>query len=607
VPAGGNGQDGANGQNMLTLTSPATTCANGGTFLQFGLDANNNDILEAGEINPALNQTICNGLNGAPGSMGPQGPAGSVNGAHNGASMSDLSTDKVAFGQTIGQAGYNMRFINHGNFGIGTITGDSKLTVKNTKDGVLNMPYDQIFRLRNSNDYDVLNVKESGRTSASAIYSGASSHQSYSFMTDINDNNPNPSNITGLSSVFTVNTGVPSAQFLGFYTALFNPLGHSTGSEIIIRTSTAGGTATGVNHGQKITVRDGAQNIGTYYEVHNGLNNKGIISRVSGDGEIYGGQFLTYGDVNTNTIYGIYSAAFPQGTTNAFAGYFRGAVHVDGTLTIPSGTVTASDQMFKTNINDIPNALEKINALQPRTYSYDTINYADFNFESDQQMGLIAQEVEQVLPTLVSSHKRPAEYDSLGNIVKPEITYKGVEYEELIPLLVAGMKEQQTQIASKDSVINNLNERLTQLENCLSALLPTLCSMNQEAIQQNNDAQQKQYEKALEKTGNSPTENTELRAAIEVRLSDKNTIILSQNVPNPFAEMTTIKYSIPTTVKEAQIHFYTTNGIIINSVDIVERGNGEIRVFAEDLSSGLYTYSLVADGKAVATKKMLKN
>jgi hypothetical protein len=70
--------------------------------------------------------------------------------------------------------------------------------------------------------------------------------------------------------------------------------------------------------------------------------------------------------------------------------------------------------------------------------------------------------------------------------------------------------------------------------------------------------------------------------------------------------MTTISYNIPESVKVAQMHFYTTNGLIINSVEITERGNGEIRVFEEDLSSGLYTYTLVADGKVVATKKMVK-
>lgn len=83
--------------------------------------------------------------------------------------------------------------------------------------------------------------------------------------------------------------------------------------------------------------------------------------------------------------------------------------------------------------------------------------------------------------------------------------------------------------------------------------------------------------------------------------------MLSQNVPNPFAEKTVISYNIPTTVAQAQIHFYNAEGKIINSVDIKERGNGELTVFANDLSSGIYTYTLVADGKIVATKKMMKN
>lgn len=84
-------------------------------------------------------------------------------------------------------------------------------------------------------------------------------------------------------------------------------------------------------------------------------------------------------------------------------------------------------------------------------------------------------------------------------------------------------------------------------------------------------------------------------------------MVLSQNVPNPFAEKTVISYNIPTNVAQAQIHFYNATGQLINSVDLKERGNGELTVFANDLSSGIYTYSLVADGKVVATKKMMKN
>jgi hypothetical protein len=234
-------------------------------------------------------------------------------------------------------------------------------------------------------------------------------------------------------------------------------------------------------------------------------------------------------------------------------------------------------------------AMSLINQLQPKTYFLDTVNYTDFGFESDKQMGLIAQEVEQVIPSIVSNNVKPAQYDSLGNVISAQINYKGVEYQELIPLLIAGMKEQQNLISSKDSIINNLNDRLTQLENCLSGILPTLCQMSNSQIQPTTEEIQKK-----------------LKAAIDVKLSDKNAIILDQNVPNPFAESTTISYSIPLNVQRAQIHFYNETGKLINTVEITERGAGQLNVFADDLSSGVYTYSLVADGKIVSTKRMIK-
>jgi len=98
-----------------------------------------------------------------------------------------------------------------------------------------------------------------------------------------------------------------------------------------------------------------------------------------------------------------------------------------------------------------------------------------------------------------------------------------------------------------------------------------------------------------------------LRTAINVNLSDRNAIVLNQNVPNPFAESTVITFSIPASVQKAQIHFYDGQGKLINSVDVLERGNGQLNVFANDLSTGVYTYSLVADGQIVATKRMVKD
>jgi uncharacterized coiled-coil protein SlyX len=171
-----------------------------------------------------------------------------------------------------------------------------------------------------------------------------------------------------------------------------------------------------------------------------------------------------------------------------------------------------------------------------------------------------------------------------------------VEYDKVVPILAEAIQELNTTVISRDSVIanqqdqiNDLNDRLTTLENCLSSILPMLCQLNNTAIQQTEQSVQEQ-----------------LRRIIDVQLSNKNSIVLNQNVPNPFAESTIITYSIPESVQRAQIHFYDMKGTLIRSVDITERGDGQLNVYANDLSSGVYTYSLVADGKLVTTKKMMK-
>jgi hypothetical protein len=88
-----------------------------------------------------------------------------------------------------------------------------------------------------------------------------------------------------------------------------------------------------------------------------------------------------------------------------------------------------------------------------------------------------------------------------------------------------------------------------------------------------------------------------------VDLSDKDVIVLDQNVPNPFAEQTTITYNVPEKYNFAQIIFKTVEGKIIRTIDIDKKGQGQLNVFANDLSNGLYMYTLIADGKIIDTNK----
>jgi hypothetical protein len=65
-PQGIQGTAGTNGLNALinTTTEPAgANCANGGTKIETGLDANGNGVLETGEINAAQTQYVCDGIN----------------------------------------------------------------------------------------------------------------------------------------------------------------------------------------------------------------------------------------------------------------------------------------------------------------------------------------------------------------------------------------------------------------------------------------------------------------------------------------------------------------------------------------------------------------
>lgn len=100
-----------------------------------------------------------------------------------------------------------------------------------------------------------------------------------------------------------------------------------------------------------------------------------------------------------------------------------------------------------------------------------------------------------------------------------------------------------------------------------------------------------------------PTDNL---IGINVDLKDGQSIVLDQNVPNPFAEQTTINYFLPENVSKAQILFYNAQGKLIQSTELTQKGKGQLNVFASDLTNGIYTYTLVVDGKIIETKKMMK-
>lgn len=99
-----------------------------------------------------------------------------------------------------------------------------------------------------------------------------------------------------------------------------------------------------------------------------------------------------------------------------------GGLDVTGDIAA-SGTVTAqSDEKLKENIQTIENALEKVLSL--RGVEYDRID------SGDHQIGVIAQEVEKVVPAVVYGDE-----------------IKSVAYANLVGLLIEAIKEQHKEIA----------------------------------------------------------------------------------------------------------------------------------------------------------------
>jgi hypothetical protein len=103
---------------------------------------------------------------------------------------------------------------------------------------------------------------------------------------------------------------------------------------------------------------------------------------------------------------------------------------------------SSSDIRFKENITPIENALDKISKISGNTYDWKAENKAEHGYEGN-DVGVIAQEIEAVLPQLVQTR---------------ESGFKAVKYDKLVALLIEGIKEQQTQIHSLTIEIEKLKE-----------------------------------------------------------------------------------------------------------------------------------------------------
>ena len=209
----------------------------------------------------------------------------------------------------------------------------------------------------------------------------------------------------------------------------------------------------------------------------------------------------------------------------------------------------------KENVKNIENGLNKVLELRPISYDikesfYDSIPDKEGKQYAMEQggknrIGFISQEVQQVMPELVSE--------------EPQSGLLGINTIDMIPYLVQAIKEQQKEIEELKELLNK-------------------------------------------ETGSAELKST------SVFTEEKTTDIpasLSQNKPNPFSSETRIEMFVPKSVEIATLYVYDLQGKQVKSITVTGRGATFETIHGSELQAGMYIYSLVTDGKLVGSKQMV--
>ncbi|MDX9750036.1 MAG: tail fiber domain-containing protein [Flavobacteriales bacterium] len=329
---------------------------------------------------------------------------------------------------------------------------------------------------------------------------------------------------------------------------------HATGSQLAhgVYAYGTGGSPIGTR-----SIASGTGNVtAVQAEAFGGMVNVGLAAMTSGGGSL---------SVN----YGVRAmAGGAMGSTN-WAGWFDGKVWVTDSAWVQNGVVVISDGNLKTNVQDLTGSLEKVLQLAPKTYVFQPDVHPELQLPTTPQIGMIAQELEEVIPQAVGTTAYPAQFDTLGNMMSDGFTIKGIDYLKLVPVLVGAIKEQQARITAQD-------DRLAQLEAALAAC----CTADAKATDPND---------LLNGDGTPALDHT----------LDRLLLI----APNPFTDHTTVHYTLERPGR-AQLLVNSADGrhIAVLHEGVMPAGAHRYEWSTAHLASGVHYVTLLLDGEHVVKR-----
>ena len=210
-----------------------------------------------------------------------------------------------------------------------------------------------------------------------------------------------------------------------------------------------------------------------------------------------------------------------------------------------NGTIQTSDIRAKQEIESLKYGLNEVMKLNPISYRWKKKD------EGKRKLGFSAQELNSIITEVVIEPEN-----------KEELL--GVKYAEIIPVLVNAIKEQQGIIEKNLALVLEMESKINALQQQISMI----------ALKDRKEAE----------------------------------IILYQNEPNPSADKTTIRYAINTNFMQAKIDVCDDKAQLVTTYTLPQKqGQGVFEFNGENLRKGVYSYTLIVDGKNIDTKKLLLN
>ena len=117
--------------------------------------------------------------------------------------------------------------------------------------------------------------------------------------------------------------------------------------------------------------------------------------------------------------------------SDAFKVMFNGDTTVSNDLTVSGDVVISSDARLKTNIVSLGSTLPKLLQIDGKSYE----------IKGKQKIGVLAQEIKEVFPELVS---------------EDDNEMLAVNYQGLVPVLINALKEQQSEIDELKEMVQSL-------------------------------------------------------------------------------------------------------------------------------------------------------